>query len=171
MKLAEKAGRVAQLLKSSDQRVVFAESCTAGLVSAQLGTVPGISDVHCGSFVTYRNRSKQDWLSVPAGLLRDPGPVSEIVANNMAVGALKETPEAEIAVSVTGHLGPNAPKRQDGLVYIGVAIRASDASKPSIAVSRHRLKSPTRYERQREAAGLVFDALSSLLLKGDKVRR
>jgi len=166
VKLAQKARQVAKLLEVANQRVVFAESCTAGLVSAQLAAVPGISGAHCGSFVTYRNRSKQDWLSVPAGLLRDPGPVSEIVASKMAEGALKKTREANIAVSITGHLGPNAPKRQDGLVFIGVAIRTTEASKPNIEIYRHRLKTTTRRERQREAAGLVFVELSNLLRRG-----
>jgi len=166
VKLAQEARRVAQLLKTSNQRVVFAESCTAGLVSAQLAAVPGISDVHCGSFVTYRNRSKQDWLSVPEGLLQDPGPVSEIVASKMAEGALRQTREARIAVSVTGHLGPNAPKRQAGVVFIGVAIHMADASKPGIEVSRHRLKATTRHARQREAAGLVFSNLIRVLGRG-----
>ncbi len=164
MKLAQEARCVARLLKTSHQRVVFAESCTAGLVSAQLATVSGISDVHCGSFVTYRNQSKRDWLLVPAGLLRDPGPVSEIVAIKMADGALTRTREADIAVSITGHLGPNAPRRHDGVVFIGVAIRTSASSKPKIEeVSRHRLKTTTRHERQREAAGLVFATLSRVL--------
>jgi PncC family amidohydrolase len=172
VKLAPAARYAAQLLKKTDQRVVFAESCTAGLVSAQLAAIPGVSDVHCGSFVTYRNRSKRDWLLVPQGLLRDPGPVSEIVAIKMAGGALKKTREADIAVSVTGHLGPNAPKRQDGVVYIGVAIRTSAASQPNIEVSRHRLKTTTRHARQREAAGLVFGTLSRVLRRGgDKVTR
>ncbi|MDP6466355.1 MAG: CinA family protein [Pirellulaceae bacterium] len=166
MKLAREARRIAQLLKTSKQRVVFAESCTAGLVSAQLAAVPGISDLYCGSFVTYRNRSKQDWLSVPEELLQDPGPVSEIVASKMAESALKQTREAEIAVSVTGHLGPNAPKRQDGVVFIGVAIQMADASRPGIEVSRHHLKTTTRHERQREAAGLVLSNLSRVLRRG-----
>lgn len=163
MKLAVEARRAAELLKRTSQRVVFAESCTAGLVSAQLASVAGISEFHCGSLVTYRNRSKQDWLSVPATLLADPGPVSEIVAGSMAEGALQRTREAGIAVSVTGHLGPDAPPRLDGLVFIGAAIRTATSVEPRTSVTRHRLKTSTRYQRQREAACLVFHELCRVL--------
>lgn len=163
MNLAVEARRVARMLKSSNQRVVFAESCTAGLASAQLATVAGISEHHCGSLVPYRNRSKRDWLSVPAKLLQDPGPVSEIVASKMAEGALKQTREANIAVSVTGHLGPDAPKRLDGLVFIGVAVCLEQSAKAQTGVSRHRLKTVTRYQRQREAAWLVYRELCRAL--------
>ncbi len=159
MTLAENAERAARLLSDSRQRVVFAESCTAGLVSAQLAAIPGISDFHCGSLVTYRNRSKQDWLSIPAKLLDDPGPVSEIVAAKMAQGALQRTSEADLAISVTGHLGPNAPPPLDGLIFIGTAVRLTDCEAPRCRVARHRLTKASRLERQREAAGLVLHEL------------
>lgn len=164
MNLAVEARRAARLLKSSNQRVVFAESCTGGLASAQLARVPGISEHHCGSLVSYRNRSKQDWLSVPAKLLRDPGPISEVVASKMAEGALKQTREAGIAVSVTGHLGPDAPQRLDGLVFLGVAVRLETSTKLQVDVCRHRLKTVTRYQRQREAAWLVHRELCRALM-------
>ena len=163
MKLANDARLVARLLKTLQRRVVFAESCTAGLVSAQLAAVPGISEYHCGSLVTYRNRSKQDWLSVPGKSLDDPGPVSAVVASAMASGALKRTREADVAVSVTGHLGPHAPQKLDGLIFIAVAIKTTGTRQPRIAVKRFRLQTPTRYSRSREAAHLVFSELAAAL--------
>lgn len=125
---------VAHLLLEKQVRVVFAESCTAGLVSASLSRVAGISEVHCGSAVVYRLDTKSRWLGVPAQLLIDPGPVSEPVAQAMAEGVLDRTPEAMLAVSITGHLGPNAPAAQDGLVFVGIAVRG----KPTCIIE-HRL--------------------------------
>ena len=46
MSLAKQAALVARLLKDKGIRVVFAESCTAGLASASLATQPGISEFH-----------------------------------------------------------------------------------------------------------------------------
>ncbi len=121
--LSQAANRLARLLKANDLRIVCAESCTTGLASAALGEIPGISDHHCGSAVVYRIDTKSHWLDVDPKILEKPGPVSRVVARAMAENVLEKTPEADVAVSVTGHLGPNAPAEQDGLIYIGLAHR------------------------------------------------
>ncbi len=117
-------------LGASHQRLVTAESCTAGLVAAQLGRIPGISETWCGSLVAYRPDSKFQWLGIDKQILEDPsrGPVSEDATRELAISALARTPEATIAAAVTGHLGPNSPPGLDGHVYTAVAR------------SRHRLK-------------------------------
>lgn len=153
---------IVRLLKHREWRVVFAESCTGGLVSATLARMPGVSEHLCGSAVTYRNRTKQDWLDIPPTLLAEPGPVSGIVARCMAEGVLKMTPEAHVAVSITGHLGPDAPAELDGLVYIGTAHRG-DGDAPSTGVGRYHLRSDDRLARQQEAAEHAFNELRSLL--------
>jgi len=137
--LADLVEEVASLLRATGQRVVFAESCTGGLVSAALARVPGISEFLCGSAVVYRLDTKSKWLDIAAALLLDPGPVSEIVAREMACGVLTHTPEADIAVSITGHLGPNAPADQDGLIFIGVARRQSESCVESVEIVSKRL--------------------------------
>lgn len=154
-------------------RVVFAESCTAGLVSAALSRIPGISSWHCGSAVTYRNDTKHQWLGVSEELLYPPGPgpVSEAVARAMALGVLEKTPEAQIAASVTGHLGPNAPIEQDGEVWLAVASRDSDLpdSPKVIAVKRLQLDSANddgltiRETRQQRAAIAVLELVIEVL--------
>lgn len=160
------ARRLASALQQTDLKVVFAESCTGGLVAATLAKVPGISDYLCGSAVTYRNDTKHQWLGVSSEKLTRPGPVSAIVAREMAAGVLAMTPEADWAASVTGHLGPNAPTRLDGLIYIGIAQRMNDQSASvKVTASRHLLDAETRSQRQREAAALVLrrlcDAINS----------
>ncbi len=123
MSIATNAEKVVDLLKQHDLKVAFAESCTGGLVSGALTKIPGVSQYHCGGMVTYRNETKAAYLGIPGSTLEDPGPVSVIVAQLMAEGVLHNTPEADVAASVTGHLGPGAPPHQDGLVYIGFARR------------------------------------------------
>jgi PncC family amidohydrolase len=124
---------VADRLKSTGTTIVFAESCTAGLVSASLARVAGISQFHCGSAVVYQPETKTGWLGISPNLLADPGPVSEQVAREMAVGVLQRTPAARLAASITGHLGPQAPADQDGLIYIGIAMRTDAA----VEIFRH----------------------------------
>lgn len=104
-------------LRAQQQKIVFAESCTAGLISATCGRVPGVSEVLAGSAVVYQIETKATWLEVDRRLLTDPGPVSQIVSESMAAGVLQKTPHANIAVSVTGHLGPDAPDKLDGVAW------------------------------------------------------
>ena len=143
-------------------RFVFAESCTSGLAAAVLGRQAGISEYFCGSLVTYRNQSKQNWLEVDPEFLQDEGPVSEVVAKAMAAGALIKTEQADVAVSITGHLGPDAPSELNGIVIIGIAIRNEDGNVSTVSHS-FQLNSELREQRQQEAALLVLNVLAHTL--------
>lgn len=126
------AKHILPMLERTNQRIVCAESCTAGLVSATLAGIPGASQWLCGSAVVYRNATKTAWIGVAGEILDDPerGDVCEETAIRMAEGVLAITPEASVSVSVTGHLGPGAPAGLDGVVYIGWAQRTESASEP-----------------------------------------
>jgi PncC family amidohydrolase len=157
-------GLLARRLAAADRRLVLAESCTAGLVAASLGRVPGISRHLCGSLVTYRDAAKTSWLGVPPPVLLRHTAVSEAVARLMASGALSATPEADLAVSVTGHLGPDAPPQQDGIVYIGLAERQAETGQIAVVqVRRCQLISSQRLPRQREATLCVLALLQEHL--------
>ena len=159
--------RTTDSLEQLGWRVVFAESCTAGLVSAALGSIAGVSKHLCGSAVTYRNRTKRDWLGVPEEFLDDPGPVSAEVVQCMAQGALGSTQEANVALAVTGHLGPAAPAQLDGLIHIGVACYDQGAGQKKgkcFTASRLvRLKREQRLMRQQEAAQEVLATLVDVM--------
>lgn len=164
--LSADARQLANDLKRRDVKVIFAESCTGGLVAASLAKVSGISDYLCGSAVTYRNDTKHQWLGVSSDKLKRPGPVSAIVAREMAAGVLAMTPEADWSASVTGHLGPNAPRRLDGLVYVGIGHRKNHQLTSAafrVTASRHVLAAETRTQRQQEAASLVLQQLRAAI--------
>ncbi len=159
MNLENAAKLVAERLAVTKRRLVLAESCTAGLVAASLATVPGISDWFCGSTVTYRNRSKIDWLGVSKEAIEKFTAVSENVARQMASGVLAKTVEADLSAAITGHLGPNAPEGFDGLVFIGVGWRQD--GEIVVDVHRHHLTAKGRQDRQREAAELVLKSVAT----------
>ena len=118
------ASQLRDVLCQKGWKLVLAESCTAGRVAATLAMLPGISQWLCGSFVVYRNGSKTAWLDVPASLLDDPqvGPVSPQTTRLLAAAALQRTPEADVAIAVTGDVGPGAAAATDGIVFLaGVA--------------------------------------------------
>lgn len=110
-----------RLLTGRGQILVTAESCTAGLISAALARIPGMSACLAGGFVVYQVDSKIRWLGVSAELVTTHGVVSSQVAESMARLALERTPHATICVSITGHLGPDAPPELDGIAWMGLA--------------------------------------------------
>jgi nicotinamide-nucleotide amidase len=114
----------------------------------------------CGSAVTYRERTKQDWLRVSAEDLARYTAVSEPVARQMAAGVLENTLEADFSAAVTGHLGPDAPAEQDGVIYVAVARRQGDTVRV-ISVKRVVLGTSSRRERQNEAAAVLLSRLQS----------
>ncbi len=113
--------------------------------------------------MTYRNASKSEWLGVDEEVLSSPeiGPVSEIVAAQMVVGVLGKTPEADIAVSVTGHLGPDAPESLDGVAFLALLFR--EAKLPQVTklalVESGAGKAALRRERQIDAAIQVMQTV------------
>lgn len=164
MTIAQAANRVAIALKTADLKVVFAESCTGGLVSGALTQVPGISAHHCGGMVVYRNATKKAYLNVPSSILKKPGPVSAMVTKYMAVTVLEKTPEADLALAVTGHLGPQAPSELDGQVFVAVAWRRADRNHPKPAVKQIDCQAlTTRIARQRFAVEHSLEFLAKLL--------
>lgn len=156
---SEGAARLAEVLRVQRRRVVFAESCTAGLIAATLGAIPGVSTSLCGSMVTYRERTKADWLGVDQAVIERHTAVSVSVAEAMAVGVLRNTDEADCAASITGHFGPDAPAGQDGLIYIGLASRQANGSVRCGRVVEHWLRRRVRSARREESVELVFGEL------------
>lgn len=153
--LLDEAIQLANALTERQLRVVLAESCTAGLASAALAQVPGISEWHCGSAVTYREGTKEAWLDVSATDIKQHTAVSEPVARQMAAGVLRETPEADFAASITGHLGPKAPPGFDGVAFVAVARRDGESIEV-LDVHRVDLKTTERVDRQNEAAATLL---------------
>src|SRR5262249_13432432 len=96
-----------------------AESCTGGMVAAELTAVPGSSDVFLGAAVTYSNQLKHDMVGVPEEVLARHGAVSAEAAAAMADGALTRL-GADVAVAVTGIAGPGGGTEEKpvGLVYV-----------------------------------------------------
>ncbi len=122
-KLDKTAENVVQLLKAHGLTAATAESCTGGLISAELTSVSGSSDVFGFGVCTYANEAKMKLLGVKAETLDTVGAVSEETAVQMAEGVRKLS-GADIAVSVTGIAGPTGgtAEKPVGTVYIGCSM-------------------------------------------------
>lgn len=118
MTLAE---RVLAAARQRGAMIATAESCTGGLIIGALTEIPGSSLSVDRGFVTYTNAAKQQMLGVTAETLATWGAVSEQVAHEMAVGALRNS-DAQIAVAVTGIAGPGGSDfKPEGRVCFGLA--------------------------------------------------
>lgn len=156
--LARMAGEVVALLSQTQRRLATAESCTGGLVSAALTSVPGSSDVFGYGFVTYANQAKADLISVPQTMLDTHGAVSPQVAQAMAEGALARA-KADLAVAITGIAGPGggSETKPVGLVFIAIAQRATQTE-----VIRHNF-SGERHAIRVSAATAALDHVAAAL--------
>lgn len=124
--LRELSEHVLSVCRTEKMMLATAESCTGGLISAALTSIPGSSDVLERAFVTYTNTAKHEMIGVPNHLFDTVGAVSYEVAAAMANGALKNS-RAQIAVSVTGVAGPGASEHKPaGLVYIGAVSQSTE---------------------------------------------
>jgi len=140
-KIYPKVLEVIRLLRESRKRIVLAESCTGGAVAANFTVVPGVSEVFCGSMVVYRNDSKTQWLGLDPAMLADPkiGPVSPQTSELLARQVLAHTPEADFALAITGHFGPDAPANLNRRIFVTLVRRedfqvwTKDALLPDLA--------------------------------------
>ncbi|MEM9237063.1 MAG: competence/damage-inducible protein A [Verrucomicrobiota bacterium] len=108
-------------------KLAVAESCTGGLIANRITNVPGSSAVLTHGFVTYANEAKREVLGVSEEDLAEHGAVSEVVARQMAEGALRVA-SSDVAVSVTGIAGPGGGSEEKpvGTVFLGVAVKGGE---------------------------------------------
>ena len=112
---------VGKLLLSKGITISCAESCTGGLFSGAITSIPGISDVFERGIVTYSNRAKIEELGVSPDTLEKFGAVSAETAEEMASGLEAKT-GSDLCIAVTGISGPGggSTEKPVGLVYIGI---------------------------------------------------
>ena len=101
----ENLPRIADYFERCKLRLVTAESCTAGLVVATLGDMPGCGSWLECSFVTYAPEAKCRLLGVNPATIEKYNLTSEAVAREMVYGALRNS-HATAAVANTGVAGP-----------------------------------------------------------------
>lgn len=116
------ASVVGQLLQQAGQTIAVAESCTGGGLGEFLTRVPGSSAYFRGGVISYDNQVKVDLLGVDPTDLDQQGAVSDVVAQQMAVG-VRDRLKATWGLSITGIAGPEggSETKPVGLVYLGIA--------------------------------------------------
>lgn len=109
-------------LKAQELTLVTAESCTAGMQSSMLADVPGCGAVLHNGYVVYSKESKNACLGVSLHTIDIFGLISEEVAREMALGALKRS-KADIALANTGLA--EADNALNGVVCFACAMKCN----------------------------------------------
>lgn len=108
-------------LRKNGYSVATAESCTGGLISYLMTTVPGASSEVKGGFVSYTSEIKDRIVGVSSDILEQHGAVSAATAKSMAEETMQKF-QTDFALSVTGIAGPSSTEGKPvGLVYVGLA--------------------------------------------------
>lgn len=85
--IPQSSQQLVELLKSKSLHISAAESCTAGLFSSSLASIPGASSVMEYGFVTYSAAAKMNLVSVKPDTIKNYTVYSGPVAAQMAIGA------------------------------------------------------------------------------------
>ncbi len=102
--------------------LAVAESCTGGMISQRITSVPGSSRSFLGGAVVYSNDLKTAFAGVPPNLIVECGAVSKEVAEALAYGIRRYT-GATYGLAITGIAGPTGgtESKPVGLVYIALS--------------------------------------------------
>ncbi len=113
---------IKDLLINKGATLTTAESCTGGYLAHKITSIPGVSVIFPGSFVTYDYWVKTNVLGVKKETLETVGAVSEEVVIQMARGAQQQL-KTDYAIALSGIAGPSGgmPDKPVGTVWIAWA--------------------------------------------------
>ena len=153
-----------ELIKRKES-LVFAESCSGGLLSSSITSISGSSQVFKGSIISYSNELKQSLLNIPENLINEFGAVSEEVAETMAINA-KEKLNSDWSIAISGIAGPSGGNEEKpvGLVYISIAGPNNHITNIKKIFSSTR----NRIEIQRLSVNVCLNSLRLILLSKSK---
>lgn len=157
--------RLSEKLLAGRHKIITAESCTGGLIAAQITAIAGSSRWFDRGVITYSNQSKTDLLGVDQKLIRDYGAVSEPVAQAMAQGALASCQVADYALAVTGIAGPDGgtTEKPVGTIWFGWALRGVNNEIDSVV--RHKQFQGGRRQIQWQTVAHALSGLLEILQK------
>ena len=150
--------KLVNLLIKKRISISFAESCTGGLLSSTITSIPNASKVFKIGLTTYSNHSKNKLLKISKNLLNKYGAVSKQVCLAMAKN-INKIAKTDLSISITGIAGPSGgtPLKPVGLIYIGIKFRKKLVCKKLL------IKNKNRNYVQKETVKKTLRLLSNLI--------
>lgn len=149
-------GCIGRMLTLYGRTLSTAESCTGGMISSLITSVPGSSAYFLGSVTSYANSVKTGVLGVPENVIEKYGAVSSECVAAMAEGVRKLT-GSDYSVATSGIAGPGGGSEEKpvGLVWIAV----------SSAKGTETFKAVFKNNRKRNIERFASTALNYLRIK------
>lgn len=149
--------KIGALLFQQKLNLATAESCTGGLLSHRIVSVPGASEYFMGGIVSYAYEAKVKLLGVKWETLRQFGAVSSQVVLQMAEGARKAL-NTDLGLSVSCIAGPGGatPNKPVGTSWVAL-------STPDGAWSWQHFLHGDRAANLRELSGIALQHLHDYL--------
>ncbi|MBI4645026.1 MAG: competence/damage-inducible protein A [Bacteroidia bacterium] len=118
---------VGKLLIKAGKTLCIAESCTGGMLSHLITSVPGCSDWFRGSVIAYSNEIKEKQLNVSPDTLCNYGAVSKQTVEEMANG-VRHLLGGDFAIAVSGIAGPSGGTNDKPVGTTWIAVASSEKS-------------------------------------------
>ena len=119
-----------ELLKvcfQKNTKLLTAESCTGGLLTANITGVAGSSNVFSYGFICYSNDSKKKLLNVSDKAINSYGAVSYETVKEMLAGLCDQAESKTLTLAISGVAGPKRSENKPvGLVFIGTKLSSYD---------------------------------------------
>ena len=145
------------------------ESCTGGMLAAQLTSISGSSAWYDKGFVTYSNQSKIDYVGVKENTMDKYGAVSQETANEMALGAIMhvyDNSQSNFSLSITGIAGPSGGTKLKpvGTIFFAIASKNNLYHKEGIIFEHKALFEGNRAKIRQKAVLFALNQLLQLTL-------
>ncbi len=131
-----------KLLINKKKTIAIAESCTGGIISTYLTSMPGSSKYFILALTAYSNKAKEKILKVPHSIINKKGAVSKEVAELMAKN-IRRISKADFGISTTGIAGPTGAtvNKPVGTVFVCLAANNfTQTKKLKLKGSRHNIR-------------------------------
>ena len=144
-------------------KLITAESCTGGLLSANITGIAGSSAVFSYGIICYSNKSKRKFLNVDVKTLKSHGAVSFETVKEMLAGLCNQAVSKTLTIAISGVAGPSGSESKPvGLVYIGVKVSSNNSE----VITEHNFGNIERNKIQQksvnEALKLSLDMISDI---------
>ena len=144
-------------------KLITAESCTGGLLSANITGIAGSSAVFSYGIICYSNEAKRNFLNVDDKTLKSHGAVSFETVREMLAGLCTHAESKTLTIAISGVAGPSGSESKPvGLVFIGVKLSSYDTE----VVTEHNFGNIDRNKIQQksvnEALKMSLDILKNV---------
>lgn len=113
---------VSQLLRSKNETLSLAESCSGGFITSLITAIPGASEIFKGAIVPYNNIAKHELVNVNKEIFDTVGAVSKECVEQLARHT-RELFHSDYSIAVSGIAGPGGATAEKpvGLVWVAIS--------------------------------------------------